>query len=517
MLPDDPPEPRSPNEDDSELLPTRRKITFSGPDLEGIFLREVRGIEATGVLSGDRTAPSCNIIESVLHDLTADSVEFRRCDFKDNAIRTCRFKDCNFGSSSIAYNAIMSSQFENCSFPDTDIHNCDFFDTLFVQCDLRNALIKSCSFTRCEFRECATNNQVFETSRFADCEFRATELQIQSIEDNFGIIASHYKALLRDDRGDAAHRKYKASDIEPRLQIEGLHPLKKLSIEYFLNGTLVSGSDNLDAALAFESWESLSRNPGSFAVTLSQWVEFMLWLYDHDELLAHTLVGLHSLTSQLSEALYKQASHYEALAMFSGALALIDGAHSSITRSLESFLETVDLLAGTIESKIAVLVQPGGSKEHYQRELSLLIERADGHIVELKPYNSPWLLAILLGPHANALHVAALFLASRVRLEIYHVFKPLKSRGTPSFPFTKDEATLAKREQSLAVQPIDGLTRIFAVDAPKLELMAYLPGVRLLIFLKLNISSRKVADLRKSLIRWLTSLDDDASDVNDAS
>jgi uncharacterized protein YjbI with pentapeptide repeats len=218
-----------------------QRIELKGTDAGSLFDRELRGVELMGLLRDHHTARACNIIECTLRSFTAERVDFTRCDFKDNAIRSCRFVDSKFDSSSLAYNAVSQSIFEGCSFQDTDVQNCEFEQTVFLRCDLQHLLVKACTFNRCEFRECHTSNKVFEMCRLTDCVFSDTELQVQTIAENFGLTREQLHGGLRDDRGDREHRKLTIGDLHGWLKSAPAHPLQKLSVDYFIKGNLPGG------------------------------------------------------------------------------------------------------------------------------------------------------------------------------------------------------------------------------------------------------------------------------------
>jgi uncharacterized protein YjbI with pentapeptide repeats len=266
------------------------RIVLQGEDTGGLFDGELRGAELTGLLRNRQTSRECNVIDSVLHSLTTETVDFTRCDFKDNAIRSCQFRDSKFRSSSMAYNTVVNSVFERCSFEDTDIQNCEFEQALFVQCDLRNILIKACTFNQCEFRDCQTNNKVFETCRLSDCLFQNTELQVQTIAENFGLTAGSLRGTLRDNRMDVRHKKLAVEDLRHWIKSNKTHPLQKLCLHYFLAESLLDGSTHLDTCVNVASWLPAFRTAGSFAVVLNRWIEFLLWLFERDQLAVHTLI-----------------------------------------------------------------------------------------------------------------------------------------------------------------------------------------------------------------------------------
>lgn len=231
------------------LLSPLRAIVLDGADRQGVFEKEVRNAEITGSLREGRTAPVCNVIETVLRSFSADSVDFTRCDFKDDVFRSCTFRNCSFTSTSMLYSAVFSSLYENCSFHDTVMQDSEFDQTIFLNCDLSHIVVKACNFSRCEFRGCKTSNKVFEMCRLTDCLFEDTELQIETLAENFGLTATRYHGTLRDGRRDYPHRQISSADLDTWLKTAYARPLYKLNVDYFLRGTLLEGSPHLDASL----------------------------------------------------------------------------------------------------------------------------------------------------------------------------------------------------------------------------------------------------------------------------
>lgn len=476
-------------------VPQARRFILRGEDTEGLFNGELRGAELTGLLRNRQTARACNIIESVLHSLTTESVDFTRCDFKDNAIRSCQFRDSKFGSSSMAYNTVVNSIFEGCAFQDTDIQNCEFDRTTFIRCDLRNILVKSCTFNQCEFRGCQTNNKVFETCRLTECSFHSTELQVQTVAENFGLTARSLHGTLRDNRGDARHRKLAPNDLRRWVRSDATHPLQKLCLHYFLEESLLDGSTHLDTCLNVASWLPAFRTAGSFAVVLNRWIEFLLWLYERDQLAVHTLIRLHSMTDGLLRALGDRASQRQALAT-------ISGVHLSLARPVDNFLIVLEQCAASLNRELALLVEGGESKAHYYRALRPLFDRSPAEITRLTEHNSPWELVVSFASGTSPLLFVALFLATRTRIELARISQKLQDR-------TKEGSDVRSKpsERSHAADQSPNIEPVFALDFggsrimrtnPNFRLKAYLPG-NLVAELQLDIGSRGIAKLRKTV------------------
>jgi hypothetical protein len=387
---------------------------FDGSDEGAILSTEVRNARLSGRLVDQRSAPHCNIVDSLLIDIEVDAVDFTRCDFKGTTIRNSHFRRTKLGFSTFAQVTIDNSTFAECDFPDTAMHDCEFRNVTFVDCDFSNILIKMSNFESCSFDNCKTNNKVFETSRFYECRFDNSQIQIETIEENYGLVSSYYKGQVRDGRSDEAFRQLPVASLAERLKRPETHPLRRLNIYYFLKETLIEGSEYLDEALNVESWSSRwFRSLGAFAADLNQWVTFLLSLFDRDQLLALTLIRLHSTTGQLAEGL--------SLRELNGhAVSLIYGSHSALSRTVQTYLDALEYLDQAVSERMVLVVEGGGDPNYYERELAPLFERCEGRVVSLTPHNSPWDLVIeFVGK--NHLFFLALLLATRLRFEIYRV------------------------------------------------------------------------------------------------
>lgn len=478
-------------------VPRAPTFVLHGTDTEGLFDRELRGVELTGILRQRQAARTCNIIESTLHSFVAESVSFTHCDFKDNAIRASRFLDCSFGSSTFAYNTVVNSTFVGCSFPDTDLQNCEFEQTSFVRCDIRNLLVKGCSFNRCEFRACQTSNKVFETCRLTECSFFDIELQVHTIAENFGLTASHFHGILRDDRPHNPYRKLSANELKAWITDDTTHPLQKLSVYYFLNETLLEGSPYLDTCLNLTSWLPAFRTAGSFAVVLNRWTEFLMWLYERDQLTIHTLILLHSMTDGLLHALEGRSSHHQAITT-------INGVHLSLARYIDQYLILLEGCVASASQEMSFLVEGRRTHAYYYRELTPLFERAPARIIRLVKHNSPWDLGISFASGTSTVLFMALFLATRTRIELSRIGQKLQDHVSdmpPPEPSSAKASGKRRRNATPGTESILSLefggNRVLRSN-PNFRLKAYLPG-NLVAELQLDVSSQKIARLRKTV------------------
>jgi hypothetical protein len=338
---------------------------------------------------------------------------------------------------------------------------------------------------------------VFETCRLTECSFRDTELQAHTIAENFGLKIADFKGILRDDRLDRPHQTLSPDDLELWVEDNATHPLQKLSIEYFLNKPLLSGSSCLDACLNIASWLPAFRTAGSFAIVLNRWADFLLWLYEQDQLPVHTLIRLHSMTDGLVRALGDRRSQQQALAT-------ISGTHLLIARPVEQYLTLLEQCALSGMQHVTLLVEGHQTKAYYYRALAPLFTRGSARITHLVRHNSPWDLGVAFGSGSSALFFMGLFLATRTRIEVFRIARKIEHQ-TPETINAPTKAT--KRSKKKAATTASTPESIMSLDfggsralrpSPNFRIKAYLPG-NLIAELRLDVSSKQIGKLRKTL------------------
>jgi hypothetical protein len=274
-----------------------------------------------------------------------------------------------------------------------------------------------------------------EMSLLTDCIFENTDLQIETLAENFGISSVKFNGKIRDGLADNPHKIFGPKNLEQWLKRSTAHPIQKLSVEYFLEDTLIEGSRNIDAILDLRSWLPKFRTAGSFVVVLAQLVEFLIWLYDHEKLPLHTLVCFHSLTDSLLRALGEESSNRQALAG-------IGGVHLSLARVVDPYLVILEELTSSPQMEERLLVEGPGDIRYYEKALARLLAPGDVAIKEVRPHNSPWEILFAFGAVTSKLLFLALVLSTRTKLELARVVKTAEVKST------KSSTALARRRIS---------------------------------------------------------------------
>jgi len=449
-----------------------------------VFVSELRQVVITGKLTNYVVPNRCNFIASRLVHFLTDGVDFSRCDFKDNAILSCKFKRTRFRNLSFTLNTVQGCQFQSCKFGDTVLQNCEFYDTEFTACDFKNLVIKDCTFNRCRFTQCRTSNKLFEMCLLTECGFAQTELQVQTIEENFGLCETQLEQPLRSDRTDHVHETLSREQLRERLRIER-QPLARLGLHYFLVGDLLAGSAHLDAALDVAYWVRTQATQGSFTTNLARLCEFLLWLHDRNELAYLPLVQLHQVTGALAEAVPAVArTRQTEFAAY--------GAHLSLARQIDPLVQLLSEWRGSQRRTLTLLVQGKHTHEFYHNQLAEMFARGNPRIVSLVPHNSPWEMALSF-PHGGAVSAfIALFFSTRTQIELQTM-----RRGPPD---SGQRIKYSKLRRKIAALTIGGGQRTKV--KPVLHLNANLTA-NLVADFKLSVSTQCVGRIRKLLLGLL--------------
>lgn len=459
------------------------RIDLSQTRPETVFSQELRKVQLQGRLASFEVSDRCNVIESQLVQFETESVDFSRCDFKDNAFRNCRFKATRFAGAGFALNTLSECQFESCNFFDTVIQNCEFYDVEFCDCDLTSLVIKDCLFVRCHFKNCQTTNKLFEMCFLSGCRCEQTQLQLQTITENFGLRAKEVSLPLRSDRLDHPHTVLDRDAIAGRLATE-THPLARLTLHYFLNEDLLEGSEHLDAALDVGYWIRNQSTAGSFSIVLTRFCEFLVHLHEHSEIAYLPLLHLHAVTGALAAAVPADTRMRQA------AFAVY-GTHLTIARQIDDYMTAVNTVCESRRRNWTFLIDGKHTRGFFRLELPELFLRSRPRIVSLVPHNSPWEMLLSFPSTAAVGIFFTLFLATRTRIELQQLLAesgPPRGRG--------------RRTKSAQVALLT-LGAAKGIDAKSLIHLKANISPTLVADFQLAVSTRCVGRVRKLILAWL--------------
>lgn len=374
-------------------------------------LVDVNGWRISGSASSPHNFEHHNYIRCVFDDVLLEKFHMKHMDFKD-----CSFVETEIVSGMLESNAMVNCvfnkvKFHNEHFRNNTFQDCRFYDCEFTNVDLENAFIKGCRFSESTFSNCDTSNHVFEECMFHNVRFEGCELQSDVITKNYGLKATQFLDVdFRDKRKREGGVVKSLDEIVDELKAKS-DPIGNLRLDYFLNGDFLSGSDALDQCLNEASWLKGQHNDFTVGDLISQFGEFIVSLWDKNELTAHALLMVHRLTGQLSE---NARQHSDEPEYYRASLNMM-GTHMMMSRKVEEYHFALSNLQRQFSNGYYQVVVDGPANiEFYEQNYAVLFSLPDVHLQNAKPYNSS-ILTI------SGLTFLAWFLGSleKMKLQVY--------------------------------------------------------------------------------------------------
>jgi uncharacterized protein YjbI with pentapeptide repeats len=470
------------------------------------FKNDLIRYRITGAVPSATDFSVVNFIGCELYDVTAEGIDFSECDFKDTLVKGAAFSECSFNGGTFATTFFSETEFRRCTFYNNAAYSCDFRRVHFADCDLTNLLVKSSRFFECTFERCITSNKICEMSTLFGVAFVDTPVQLETITNNFGLTSADLKnAPIRSMRVREPYQTLTDEDLKTLLNSQKLSALERLTLEYFLEHSLLNGSALLDESLNIARWTRIYRNPGSFVELLDKFAEFLIHLYDENRLAAHPILLLHHVTSTLTNKLPSEEElHRVALSL--------GGVHLILSRIVEDYLSVLDLALKRVGDSVAFLAEGPTDPDYFRKELGPWI--ADGVEIARLERNSPLFIEFKASELMPLLPLIAVFVATRVKLEITRLKSSVEKENTPRAKKNskKSKKNLpAEVEQSLQRLPQKSAQSLFAIStgwvtapnpAYELRVRALMPG-SLLVDLKLNVSTTIARRIRSLLLNLL--------------
>lgn len=483
------------------------KIDFNTIESIDFNISDIIQCELTGHLHKNHKFGRANMVRTKLTGITARQVNFNRIDFKDCFIEDSFFEESSFEVGGMATSYLSNSTFKKCHFYDSSITDTVFENISFEKCDLSNLMIKSCRFKGCRFVNCKTSNKLFEMCLVIDNKFINTEIRNRTITDNFGLKCTDlFSSKIR-----VAHLQYKKKflnkkDIEELIKNSDLNPFEKFKLSFFLNPHLVMGRELLDSALKYRTWLQLCKNSGTFGAILELFSEFLIDLYEKNNLPIHTLLLLHQTTSKFSDENNPENKDISYTVLYKTIL----GVHMIMSRIVEEYLLVFKLLMQNISWPIIFLVNGPLEKEFYTNKFSHIFARSTLKIAKIQRRNSPNELHIT-GDNENDLSaLLGNYLASRVKAELISLKNKLiyKSSSATNMMEIKGESQvvpyiggLIHKDFEIPLLP----TVINSKDSffYQLILKSIMPG-KLLEELRINEKTDIIGEVRSIFLRLPT-------------
>lgn len=470
--------------------PIKLEINFSEIEKIEILAQEILECSINGVFGPLHKIKQGNIVQCRVDDFGSLNADLEYVDFKDSSITNSNFKDSSFDYAAFINCNYENVQFEQCHFHNVSITGCEFYNVTFLNCKLDHMVIESCKFYNCNFFDSTTSNKLFEICLFTDCRFDRTDIQIQTILDNFGL--SNSDLIDSKIRSKTVNEDFVFTDPVAWRNENNPNKIQEFRLEFFVSSKCVlEGSEILDRTFALGSWLENARIPSTFNNQFTLFHEFLIELYDTGKSTLFPLIKLHALSSSLinAEGINKTV------------LSSIYGVHMTLSRFIERFLDLVVREANSADNPIVILVNGPVEPDYYMSELDFIFNHVNLSILKVKKHNSPNELLLSWDKIQDLLPLISLLLATRLKFEL----KKIEN----SWMDKLDRESI----QSIAMKidsPDEGIQKFsfdLGVDSDRqylygLKLKSIFPGGLFMEF-GLHISTKKISVLRQVLVEIL--------------
>jgi uncharacterized protein YjbI with pentapeptide repeats len=441
-----------------------------------------------------------NIINCDLQGFSTISVDFDYVDFKD-----CNIKESKFTNASFDFGAIINNVFNDCIFEKGHFRNMSvteskFSHVKFIDCDLKDMIIKGCTFHNCAFINCETSNKLIEASTLFNCLFQKTDIQLETITENFGLTdQSIIDSQIRDRRLREKHVYLTFDELTKKLAQSETSPFSRLRIAYFLNSQIfITGDPIIDETFLIENWLKLCKIPSAFTNLLGLYLEFVLFEYERNNLPGFVILKFHDMTSKLVNQLALQHDLYKS----------VMGVHMTLSRLVETFLLLLYENANQVKKNVFALKVIGPLEvDYYKGELEYFLHPTGIEIDAVRKANSPNILTFVWQNLEAVVILISLLFSTRLKIELSRYYPSEKDRGISEknmallplpVPEIKSEGSVKPEE--LQLFNIDlGLAKIDQKHLYSIKLRSIMPG-NLLTTLKLDVSTKFIGKVRDIIV-----------------
>lgn len=472
--------------------PRELVIDFSKVEEINITAKEIYKCVLKGKIDGKHKIEHGNIILSRMEAMEVSSTDFAYVDFKDSNIIRTSFDRTSFDYGAIINCNIEETRFHSCHFQNVSITNTVFNQTVFEECDLSNMVIETCRFYNCQFLNCTTSNKLIESSLFHNTTFLKTDIQLQTITENFGLTANDISLSGIRNLSIREDFKYVDKDFLERMLLTGeVNSIEKFKLEYFLDpSVLIEGSEFIDSTFKLEEWLKLVEIPATFINLLRYYHQFLTMKYEEGESPFYPLIKLHSLTASITNNIQVNFDVYNQ----------IMGIHMGLAREMEKFLDVTFQTLENTEHPLRFLVEGPVQKDYYANEFQFMFENTSSAVADVKLRNSPSELFISWETIKDIIPIISVFIATRVKIQFENLRKAIKVDSENTLiltgPIQIDKRSLRKVQFELGMdeknQYLYGL-----------KLKTIFPG-DLMMDLRLHVSTKLLGKVRKILVDLLS-------------
>jgi len=487
-----------PGPDTPPLLAPNKTIDVNLDELDGKLHEGVDlvGYRLTGQVREVHDLSFHNFISCIFDHVFANEIDLTRCDFKDVLVRDSHFRRCPIQASTHSTTFYVNSIFEECDFTNGAHTGCEYREVTFKNSQLSNLLMKNSRLTDCIFEKCETKTHVFEGNVFLRTRFVGTDLELRAVLSNFGLKRSLTDdCRIRNARVSEAYTFLTEDDLRRILQSRDKDPLALLSILYFLNGNLLCGGEDVDAALDVNNWLGLTHQPASFAQLIEMLAEFLVNSFESNEVDVHKVLLLHDITRQIIAASPNDSMGNRIRLSFGGI-------HLALSRIVEEYLAILAKLVEPRSRCVRVLANGPSSMQYFETTFAEVLKNCGVRIYEVRPHNSPTEVGFVEFLPGGRLFLVALLLATFVRVELiaHSRAQPKKLHEAKTRKKTRRDKAPVKTTEFFELAA--GLSAE-QQKAYELRVKALVPLTSLIIELKLAVSTQLIQKLRNVIIRIL--------------
>lgn len=376
-----------------------------------INAKEIYNSRITGCFSDSKGTFHGNIVLSSLNKFVSQKTNLSRVDWKDSNLRDCRFIATSFDFGAFINCHVSNCHFQYCHYENVSITGTTLYEVEFLNCDLSQMVIENCYFYCCKFTNCKTSNKVFEQCLLIDCIFVNTDIQLDTIIENFGLEKVQFiNSNIRDKSTDENYTLLEIKDLQNIcLKNKTLQNIYKFKVEFFLKPEIiVEGSVLFDSIFRVSEWLVLCKSKTTFLNMFKLFHDFFIILFERNELPLFAIHKFKELIIWLSDK-PEIKNNYELYPA-------IIGYDIGLSRLLSQSNQIIEGYQKHIEDKLTLLVEGPLSSDYYYNILTPFIN-GSFKITKIVKQNSPNLMDIV-AVSTVIIQIIALFINTRVKVEL---------------------------------------------------------------------------------------------------
>ena len=459
-------------------------------------LSDFNQCEISGYLDRKSKTENKNFQSCTLKNMNFNDLSLNSSDFLDSYISHSRFNSCNMKGSHFNTCEIVNTSFAKCNMEWSNHNNTIFRGCIFTDCTFENILIKKCEFTNCKFVRCASSNKLFESCIILNCMFDSIILQVQTVSENIGLRESQFlNSGFRKARRRDSSKVYSISELARNTQNER-DLLESFSWAYFFHGMDSSSYD-----IAFKLTEDLlwlqGKVPSSLVNRIENFVSFMQYLYEEDNLMVIVLLRLRDFFTEICGHLKErdEFSNRQIIRSF-------DGIRLLLSRYTDEFLQKLSGIISYLgeNSRIVYLEAQGPiDKEYFEQVFTDLTRQSKIFIKKVAPKNSPIEVTVQLVDAAALWVFVATVLSTRIKYDFTREYKIMEDSDSAigNVSNSRDIKSVTAKSISLFLGPLKTPDNSFGIR----YLSVFSNGITKQ--LEISFSARRALEIHRSILKFV--------------